>query len=118
MDKYFNGLRYSSTLDCLIDDHGEKVRMRHDSFQIFVLLRLNLNRLVTREQLLSKVPSDSLEPDNSMSDHSLNECIDQIRHVVGNDRLKIIPHVGYLLTSDTTTDAPLNLSDENLTKDE
>lgn len=103
MDKSFNGLRYSSSQDCLIDDGGEKIHMRHSSNQIFLLLIENLNKLVTREHLLDKVPTKG-----SDSDDSLNECIDEIKHVVGDDRLKTVSRVGYLLTADTSTNEPAN----------
>jgi len=102
MDKSFNGLRYSSSSRCLMDDGGKKIRMCHSSTQIFLLLKRNLNQLVTREHLLDKVPTNGRGKLNG-SDDSLNECIDEIRHVVGDDRLKTIPRVGYLLTPDTST---------------
>jgi len=98
MDSSFNGWRYSATLDCLVDDSGEIMRMCHGSTQIFLLLSQNMNKLVTREHLLREVPSDG-----TGSGNSLNECIDEIRQVVSDDRLKVIPRVGYLLTPDTTT---------------
>ncbi len=101
MDNTFNGWRYSATLDCLIDDNGEKMRMRRGSTQIFLLLKQNMNKLVTRELLLRRVPTDNgVGSDDALSDDTLNECINEIRHVVSDDHLKTIPHVGYLLTPD------------------
>jgi len=81
--------------------------MCHGSTQIFLLLSQNLNKLVTREHLLRKVPNsganDGFESDRTSSEESLNECIDEIRQVVSDDRLKVIPQVGCLLTPDATT---------------
>jgi len=96
MDNKFNGLRFSSTLDCLVDDGGRSIRLGDLSTQIFLLLNSNLNKLVTRERLLDKVPTNGSGPDNT-----LNECIDEIRHIIGDQQLKTIPQVGYLLTPDT-----------------
>jgi len=109
MDKRFNGLRYSSTLGCLVGDGGEKICMGPSSTQVFILLKQNLNKLVTREHLLNKVPtnefgSDDFQSRGSESDARLTECIEEIRLVVGEDRLKTIPRVGYLLTSDVAPD--------------
>jgi len=40
---------------------------------------------------------------------------DEIRHVVSDDRLKTIPHIGYLLTPDTTTDESVKISNTHTT---
>jgi len=97
MDKSFNGLRYSPPHGCLIDEGGERIHMRHSSTQIFLLLRENLNKLVTREHLLDKVPTEtSQEGSQSRDSHdSLNECIEEIKHVIGDDRLKTVSQVGF-----------------------
>ena len=74
-----------------------------------------MNKLVTREHLLRKVPTDGSGCDNALDD-SLNDCIDEIRHLVSDDRLKTIPHVGYLLTPDATIDETVGAAAERTVK--
>ena len=99
----------------MVSDSGDKIRMCYGSTQIFLLLKQNMNKLVTREHLLRKVPTDGSGCDNALDD-SLNDCIDEIRHLVSDDRLKTIPHVGYLLTPDATIDETVGAAAERTVK--
>jgi len=99
MDNSFNGLRYSPTLGCLIGESGEQIRMRPSSIRMFLLLKQNLNKLVSKEQLLNCADSKT-----ARSQNAFNESICEIRQVLGEAHLKTVPRVGYLLTPDSTSD--------------
>lgn len=100
MDKRFNGLRYSHTLECFVRESGEEVRMCQSAEQVFSILYQNLNQLVTRQYLLDLVLDAAPVSGNAANTNDLlNKCMIEITQLIG-DNLKTIPRVGYLLTPD------------------
>jgi DNA-binding winged helix-turn-helix (wHTH) protein len=83
---------------------GEHVELRPRSFAVLRLLAEHAGRLVTKDELITKVWDDV-----AVTEDSLTQCIADIRKAIGDeDRrvLRTVPRKGYLLVP-SQRDAPL-----------
>ncbi|MGA7456412.1 MAG: winged helix-turn-helix domain-containing protein [Methyloceanibacter sp.] len=81
--------------DELRSNSGEHVDLRPRSYAVLRLLAENAGRLVTKDEIITKVWDDV-----AVTEDSLTQCIADIRRAVGDDErrvLRTVPRKGYIL---------------------
>lgn len=78
-----------------LECEGEPVALPHNAFQALMLLVENRNRIVTKQELLNKIWTDT-----SVEENALNQCISVLRKIFGDTRrearyIATISGVGY-----------------------
>ena len=83
---------------CLRGRHGAEISLRPKSFELLRYLACNLNRLVSRDELMSAV-----WPDIFVTDDSITQCVAEIRRALGGEGqslLRTVPKRGYILAAE------------------
>src|SRR6266849_4262479 len=88
---------------CLVRG-GEEVKLRPKVFEALKYLVLNNNRLVTKDELIKALWTDSF-----VTDDSLVQCLVELRRGLGDEApacLKTVPKRGYIFTAEVHDTAP------------
>jgi TolB-like protein/DNA-binding winged helix-turn-helix (wHTH) protein/Flp pilus assembly protein TadD len=97
----FDGFTLDLTRGCLLGRGGEEKKLRPKSFEVLRHLVENSGRLVSKDELLS-----SLWSDTAVTDDSLVQCLMEVRRALGDagQRLiKTVPRRGYIFEAEVTT---------------
>jgi tetratricopeptide (TPR) repeat protein/DNA-binding winged helix-turn-helix (wHTH) protein len=89
-----DGVQIDPSRICLTRD-GEERHLRPQTFQVLIYLLEQRDRLVTRDELI-----DYVWRDTAVTDNALEQCLAEIRKVLGDDSrkprfIKTVPRAGY-----------------------
>ncbi|MBV8094467.1 MAG: winged helix-turn-helix domain-containing protein [Acetobacteraceae bacterium] len=82
---------------CLRGRNGAEIALRPKSFDLLRYLACNLNRLVSRDELMAAV-----WPNVFVTDDSITQCVAEIRRALGGEGqalLRTVPKRGYILAA-------------------
>ncbi|HEY2933560.1 MAG TPA: winged helix-turn-helix domain-containing protein [Acidobacteriota bacterium] len=104
-DSYrFDDFTLDPASGCLLR-HGQEVKLRPKVFDALKYLVENNNRLISKDELIKAVWSDSF-----VTDDSLVQCIVELRRALGDESqqiIKTVPRRGYIFKAETRkVDAP------------
>lgn len=94
----FAGVRFSSSRNELVDLDGNALSLRPRSLSVFRLLASRPGRVFERTEIL-----DSVWPDVTVTEDSINQCVADIRKLLSDDghtTLKTVQGRGYALIAD------------------
>ncbi|MFD0978038.1 winged helix-turn-helix domain-containing tetratricopeptide repeat protein [Tropicimonas aquimaris] len=86
--------QYDIASGSLTDANGTPIRLRRQSSDVLAVLAANNGKVVSRDDLITKVWKGV-----AITDDSLIQCIADIRRVLGKQAVETYPKVGYRLTA-------------------
>src|SRR5947209_15372085 len=89
-----DGIEIDPSQLCLRRD-GQERHLRQKTFQVLIYLLEQRQRLITKNELI-----DRIWPDTAITDNTLEQCLAEIRKVLGDDSrhprfVKTVPRAGY-----------------------
>src|SRR5262245_20878482 len=108
----FNGFTIDLDRACLLRG-TEEVKLRPKVFEALRYLVENNNRLVTKEELIKAVWTDTF-----VTDDSLVQCMVEIRRALGDEAhcIKTVPRRGYIFDATVSQSAPVIASEPDPVK--
>jgi len=93
----FEGFTMDLARGLLLNDNGEAVELRHNSFELLRLFVENAGCLLDRDRI-----NQAIWPDVTVNDNGITQCIRDIRRALHDDAqtvIRTVPRRGYIFTS-------------------
>lgn len=109
---YISGLILDQRVGYLRDSEGNAIHLRNKTYQVLVFLAERHNQIVSRREI-----AESIWKNRFVTDDSLNQCVREIRRVLGDGKKRVLKTVhcsGYMLICDIENNKDTQGNEKNV----